>query len=95
MVTSRTSTQGLKFIGDDGWIWVTREGTAHLQRSEAKGAEAAAARRERSEVLDPNGLSVQLPRSKSHHLNWLECVRSRKQPLAPAPSRIAATAPAS
>jgi hypothetical protein len=29
-------------------------------------------------------LSVRLPVSKSHHRNWLECVESRKQPLAPA-----------
>jgi myo-inositol 2-dehydrogenase/D-chiro-inositol 1-dehydrogenase len=28
---------------------------------------------------------VQLPHSLSHHRNWLECVKSREQPLAPAP----------
>ena len=26
-----------------------------------------------------------MPHSLSHHQNWLECVKSRKQPLAPAP----------
>ena len=36
-------------------------------------------------LLDPKGLKVELPRSSSHHKNWLECVQSRKAPLAPAP----------
>ena len=38
-----------------------------------------------AKLLDPKGLTVQLPSSTSHHKNWLECVQSRKQPLAPAP----------
>ena len=28
---------------------------------------------------------MQLPHSLSHHKNWLECVKSRATPLAPAP----------
>jgi myo-inositol 2-dehydrogenase / D-chiro-inositol 1-dehydrogenase len=36
-------------------------------------------------LLDPAGVKVQLPHSLSHHKNWLECVQSRKTPLAPAP----------
>jgi len=35
-------------------------------------------------LLDERGVTVQLPRSSEHHLNWLECVRSRQQPIAPA-----------
>ena len=30
-------------------------------------------------------MTVQLPHSLSHHKNWLECVKSRATPLAPAP----------
>ena len=26
---------------------------------------------------------IHLPESSEHHLNWLECVRSRRQPIAP------------
>lgn len=37
-------------------------------------------------LLDPRDLTVELPHSLSHHRNWLECVQSRKQPLAPAPT---------
>ena len=36
-------------------------------------------------ILVEEGVSVQLPRSSEHHLNWIESVRSREQPLAPAP----------
>jgi myo-inositol 2-dehydrogenase/D-chiro-inositol 1-dehydrogenase len=28
---------------------------------------------------------VEFPHSLSHHKNWLECVKSRKTPLSPAP----------
>jgi hypothetical protein len=36
-------------------------------------------------LLSEEGLKVHLPRSSEHHKNWLECVQSRQQPLAPAP----------
>jgi myo-inositol 2-dehydrogenase / D-chiro-inositol 1-dehydrogenase len=76
---------GLKFYGDEGWIWVTREGTgATSSDPQAKGANLPPLDASDPKILDPNGLSVQLPVSKSHHLNWLECVQSRKTPLAPA-----------
>jgi myo-inositol 2-dehydrogenase / D-chiro-inositol 1-dehydrogenase len=76
---------GLKFHGDEGWIWVTREGTgATSSDPQAKGANLPPLDASDPRILDPNGLSVQLPVSKSHHQNWLECVDSRKQPLAPA-----------
>jgi len=76
---------GLKFYGDEGWIWVTREGTgATSSDPQAKGANLPPLDASDPRILDPNGLSVQLPVSKSHHQNWLECVESRKQPLAPA-----------
>lgn len=76
---------GLKFIGDEGWIWVTREGTgATSSDPAAKGANLPPLAASDEKLLDPAGLSVQLPVSKSHHQNWLESVHSRKPPLAPA-----------
>ncbi len=76
---------GLKFIGDEGWLWVTREGTgATSSDPQAKGADLPPLAASDPKLLDPEGLSVHLPVSKSHHLNWLESVRSRKRPLAPA-----------
>ena len=73
---------GLKFHGDEGWLWVTREGTgATSSDPQAKGANLPPLDASDPKLLDPNGLSVQLPVSKSHHKNWLECVESRKTPL--------------
>jgi len=82
-VSDKYST-GLKFIGDEGWIWVTRENTgATASDPKAKGEMPPLAASD-EKLLDPNGLKVHLPVSKSHHKNWLESVHSRKTPLAPA-----------
>jgi len=85
VVVTDKFNNGLKFIGDEGWIWVTRDSeitpsdpTAKLKK-EIKALDASDPK-----LLDPQGLSVRLPVSKEHHLNWLECVKSRKTPLAPA-----------
>jgi myo-inositol 2-dehydrogenase / D-chiro-inositol 1-dehydrogenase len=75
---------GLKFIGDAGWIWVTREGQVTGSDPSAKGAQLPPLDASDARLLEPAGLSVQLPRSDEHHKNWLECVRSRREPLAPA-----------
>lgn len=75
---------GLKFFGDDGWIWVTREGQTTASDPKSPGAELPPLDASDPRLLDPAGFTVKLPRSTSHHLNWLECVRSRKTPLAPA-----------
>ena len=76
---------GLKFIGDEGWIWVTREGTgATSSDPQAKGANLPPLAASDEKLLDPAGLSVTLPVSKSHHKNWLEGVIARKPGLTPA-----------
>lgn len=76
---------GLKFYGDEGWLWVTREGTgATSSDPQARGANLPPLDASDPKILDPNGISRPLPVSKSHHQNWLESVVSRKQPLAPA-----------
>jgi predicted dehydrogenase len=75
---------GLKFIGDAGWIWVTREGQTTASDPGSKGAPLPPLDASDARLLAPVGLSVQLPRSDEHHKNWLECVRSRREPIAPA-----------
>ena len=77
---------GIKFIGDEGWIFVSRDAQSATasdptsKPTSLKPLDASDAR-----LLDPKGVTVQMPHSVSHHRNWLECVQSRKQPLAPAP----------
>jgi len=75
---------GIKFVGDEGWIFVSRDASQTAsdpsgRQTSLKSLDASDAR-----LLDPNGVKVQLLPSKSHHKNWLDCVQSRKTPLAPA-----------
>ena len=75
---------GLKFIGDAGWIFVSRGSVATKDPQVARGRlrplDASDDR-----LLDPKGVEVRLTESKEHHENWLECVRTRRAPLVPAP----------
>ncbi|MCK4874099.1 MAG: Gfo/Idh/MocA family oxidoreductase [Phycisphaerales bacterium] len=60
---------GVKWEGDDGWVFVNR------------GRIDAEPKSLLSDVIGPN--EIQLPRSKGHHRDFLECVRSRREPIAP------------
>jgi predicted dehydrogenase len=74
---------GVRFVGEDGWIWVTRG--KYSQGEPAVGA--------RSKVLDAHdprmlrdGLKAHETRlhaspRNDHHRDWLEAIRSRKQPV--------------
>ena len=85
MTVSDELPNGIKFIGDEGWIFVSRDGSQTA--SDPAGRQTSLKSLDASDprLLDPKGLKVELPHSTSHHKNWLECVQSRKQPLAPAP----------
>jgi myo-inositol 2-dehydrogenase/D-chiro-inositol 1-dehydrogenase len=75
---------GLKFIGDDGWLWVTREGQAAPSLDpKVPGKPLPTLDASDPRILDPKGVKVELPRSTTHHANFLESVRTRKAPLAP------------
>ncbi|HEY0946335.1 MAG TPA: Gfo/Idh/MocA family oxidoreductase [Opitutaceae bacterium] len=76
---------GIRFIGDEGWIFVTRDGQATASDPSSPDAKLKPLDASDPRLLDPKGLTVQLPVSTEHHLNWLECVRSRKTPMVPAP----------
>jgi myo-inositol 2-dehydrogenase / D-chiro-inositol 1-dehydrogenase len=82
---SDKNPNGLKFVGTEGWIWVTREGQATASDPTSPGKPLPPLDASDKKLLDANGLKVQLPRSEEHHKNWLECVRSRQAPIAPAP----------
>lgn len=58
---------GVKFVGDEGWIWVTRGDWAASDR----------------EILrdKPAKDDIQLYRSNNHMENFVECTRTRKQPI--------------
>jgi predicted dehydrogenase len=77
---------GIKFMGTKGWIFVTREG--NVTASDPVSGKPAGKPLEASDpkildsVIGPN--EIHLATAEEHHANWLDCVRTRKEPLAPA-----------
>jgi len=74
---------GIRFIGDEGWIFVSRDSQASPGDPGALSASLKPLDASAPALLDPKGVTVELPHSLEHHKNWLECLRSRKTPLAP------------
>ncbi len=86
MVVSGEYPNGIKFEGTDGWIFVSRGNeavTASDPASRLNDNQALAASDPRmiKSVIGPD--EIHLYESTDHHGNWLECVRSRRQPIAP------------
>ena len=75
---------GIKFIGDEGWIFVSRDASQTASDPQGRATSLKSLDASDAKLLDPNGLSVHLTPSTSHHKNWLENVASRGTPLAPA-----------
>ena len=86
MIISGEFPNGIRFEGTEGWIFVSRgdesvtasDPVAKLQDSQAL---AASDPRIIKSVIGPD--EIHLYDSKDHHGNWLECVRSRQQTIAP------------
>ena len=86
MIVSGDFPNGIKFIGTKGWIFVSRgneQVTASDPVAKLKDATALASSDPAliTSVIGPD--EIHLEESKEHHLNWLEAVRSRRQPIAP------------
>ncbi|MBK8504297.1 MAG: Gfo/Idh/MocA family oxidoreductase [Saprospiraceae bacterium] len=87
MFISGGYTNGIRYEGSDGWIFVSRgdyQATASDPVAQASGAKAL-------DASDPKILNskigeneVHLYVSEEHHGNWLDCIQSRKQPISPA-----------
>jgi predicted dehydrogenase len=86
MVVSGEFPNGIRFEGTEGWIFVSRGNeavTASDPVARLKDAQALAASDPTiiTSTIGPD--EIHLPDSRDHHGNWLECVRSRQQPIAP------------
>jgi predicted dehydrogenase len=86
MIVSGEFPNGIRFEGTEGWIFVSRGNetvTASDPQSALKDERALAASDPKliTSVIGPR--EVHLYESTDHHGNWLECVRSRRQPIAP------------
>src|SRR3984893_3191505 len=78
---------GIKFYGSEGWIFVTRDEMVTPTDSGGKSAAApkplvASNPKILDSVIGPD--EIHLYQSNDQHGNWLECIKSRKAPTAPA-----------
>jgi predicted dehydrogenase len=78
---------GIKFYGSEGWIFVTRD--EMVTPMDAGGKPAAAPQplvASNAKILDSviGPGEVHLYQSDDQHGNWLDCIKSRKAPIAPA-----------
>jgi predicted dehydrogenase len=86
MVISGEFTNGIKFIGSEGWIFVSRgnesvTGSDPVKKLADPTALAASDPKIIKSVIGPD--EIHLPESKEHHGNWLQSIRTRQQPIAP------------
>jgi predicted dehydrogenase len=86
MIVSGDFPNGIRFEGTEGWIFVSRGNeavTASDPVAKLQDAQALAASDPKilTSVIGPD--EVHLYESRDHHGNWLDCVRSRRQPIAP------------
>ena len=86
MEISNRFMNGVKFIGTDGWLFVSR-GNAKVTASDPssgssnkKALNASNPKILHSKIADNE---IKLYHSPEMHENWLDCIRSRKQPVAP------------
>jgi predicted dehydrogenase len=87
MIVSGEFPNGIRFEGTEGWIFVSRGNesvTASDPVARLKDAQALAASDPRilGSTIGPD--EIHLYESKDHHGNWLDCIRSRQPPIAPA-----------
>lgn len=86
MIVSNELPNGVKFIGSEGWIWVTRgnykvtDSDPAADKDGVKPIDASNPKILQS-VIGPN--EIHLYESSEQHANWLDCIKTRKQPSAP------------
>lgn len=82
--TSGGYTNGIKYIGEDGWIFVSRGSyTASASDPVAKEKSSKALNASDPKILEsvigPN--ETHLYKIDDQHENWLDCIKTRKQPI--------------
>lgn len=86
MYTSGGYTNGIKYIGTEGWIFVSRgaytaSASDPVAKEKSSKALSASDPKLLESVIGPNELH--LYKSDEQHGNWLECIESRKAPISP------------
>lgn len=86
MLTSGGYPNGILYEGTEGWIFVTR-GDYAVTPSDPVASErnvkalSASDPKILTSVIGPS--EIHLYESSEHHGNWLDCIKSRKQPISP------------
>jgi myo-inositol 2-dehydrogenase / D-chiro-inositol 1-dehydrogenase len=87
---SNKNPVGVRFEGEEGWIWVTRKSGASVTGSDPS---VTAKSVKHLDASDPKLLAIKLKDSDvhlhksprgDHHLDWLEAMKTRKPAVAPA-----------
>jgi predicted dehydrogenase len=84
MAISGDYPNGIKFYGSKGWIFVTRdEQTSPTDSGKKETIQPLVASDPKilDSVIGPN--EIHLYKSEDQHGNWLDCIRTRQQPIAP------------
>ncbi|HOY14928.1 MAG TPA: Gfo/Idh/MocA family oxidoreductase [Saprospiraceae bacterium] len=86
MYTSGGYPNGIRYEGTDGWIWVSR-GNYQASASDPVAATNSAKALDASDkgilTSEIKANEIHLYKSEEQHLNWLECIKSRKEPISP------------
>jgi predicted dehydrogenase len=79
---------GVKFIGEDGWIWITRgENVTQSDPTQTKPSDLALDASDRKMLaagIKDNEVHLHHSPNYDHHLDWLTSIKTRKPPAAPA-----------
>jgi hypothetical protein len=73
MIITSDPPRGVKFEGDEGWLFIHVHG----------GATEAEPKSVLSSVIGPNDVHL-YDNTNDHHKNWFNCIRTRKETIAPA-----------
>jgi len=86
MTISGDYENGIKWIGDKGWIFVCRDGMTTPTSTGAATAAIVPLRASDPAILDSviGHAEYHVYTSDDQHGNWLDCIHSRKAPVAPA-----------
>ena len=78
---------GLKFLGEDGWLWVTRGKVQMSDLAEGKPRNAALDASDLKMLrsgIGPNEIHLHESPKNDHHLDWLTSIKTRQPNASPA-----------
>lgn len=85
MYISGDYPNGVRFEGDEGWIFVTRSGERVTSSDPDSNEREPPLQASNPAILESEigGNEIHLYRSEEQHTNWIRCIKSQKQTVAP------------